>query len=104
MLAEAPASIRSRAEHAQALLRDRGIIVEIVESAAAVGAGAFPVTELPSFALALTGRAEHWSERLRAGNPPVIGRVLDGRLLLDLRTVGEESIASLVDAVVLANG
>ena len=104
MLADSPAVIQSRAERAQALLGARGVGADVVPSASAVGAGAFPTTELPSFALALMGSAEHWGERLRAGTPAVIGRVKDGRLLLDLRTVRDESLTLLVDAVVLANG
>jgi L-seryl-tRNA(Ser) seleniumtransferase len=69
-----------------------------------VGAGAFPTAELPSVALALEGDAEHWSARLRAGDPPVVGRVRDDRLLLDLRTVPDDAVDTLVHAVVLANG
>ena len=104
MLAEEPASIRARAERVQRLLRDRGVHADVTSSVAAVGAGAFPTAELPSFALALEGAAERWSDRLRAGDSPVVGRVNDGRLLLDLRTVREDELPQLVDAVVTANG
>jgi L-seryl-tRNA(Ser) seleniumtransferase len=104
MLAQSPALIRSRAERGRALLHEHGVRADVVHSASAVGAGAFPTAELPSYALALAGSPERWSERLRAGNPPVVGRVHDGRLLLDLRTVADEALELLVDAVVLANG
>lgn len=104
MLADAPASIRARAERLQLVLRDRGVTAEVTSSASAVGAGAFPTAELPSFAIALDGSAERWSGRLRAGNPPVVARVQDGRLLLDLRTVRNDELAPLADAVVIANG
>ncbi|HET9684101.1 MAG TPA: L-seryl-tRNA(Sec) selenium transferase [Gemmatimonadaceae bacterium] len=104
MLAEAPDSIRARAERVQRLLRDRGVNADVTNSASAVGAGAFPTAELPSFALALHGPAERWSARLRAGDPPVVARVHDARMLLDLRTVREDEVARLADAVVAANG
>jgi L-seryl-tRNA(Ser) seleniumtransferase len=38
-------------------------------------------------------------ERLRAGRPPVIGRVTDDRLLLDCRTVRDDEVPLLVAAV-----
>ena len=76
----------------------------MVDSPPAVGAGPFPTVQLSSVALALDGDAERWSARLRAGNPPVVGRVHDDRLLLDLRTVPDDAVEALVSAVELANG
>jgi L-seryl-tRNA(Ser) seleniumtransferase len=69
-----------------------------------VGAGAFPTAELPSVALALGGDAERWSAALRAGDPAVVGRARDGRFLLDLRAVPDESLPALVAAVEAARG
>jgi L-seryl-tRNA(Ser) seleniumtransferase len=77
---------------------------ELVDTSSAVGAGAFPTTELPSVAIALAGAAERWSEALRTGDMPVVGRVHDGRLLLDFRAVPDDALPALIDAVVFANG
>ena len=104
MLVAPRSAIRARAEWACDALRQRGIAVEVVDSESAVGAGAFPTAELPSVALALSGNAERWSSRLRAGDPPVVGRVRDGRLLLDLRAVPDDAVDTLVSAVVDADG
>ena len=104
MLAAPLGAIRQRAEHARAALEQRGIGTRMVDSTSAVGAGAFPTAELPSVALALAGDAEGWSARLRAGEPPVVGRVQDGQLLLDLRAIPDDSIDDLVNAVVHAHG
>ena len=104
MLAASLTDINHRAEGALQSLRERGVEAELVESASAVGAGAFPTIELPSAALALPGDAERWSTRLRAGDPPVVGRVRDGRLLLDLRAVPDDAIGLLVSAVAHAHG
>src|SRR6185312_3726563 len=60
---------------------------EIVESDASVGGGAFPTARIPSIALALADRAAAFESRLRTGEPAIVGRVADGRLLLDLRTI-----------------
>jgi L-seryl-tRNA(Ser) seleniumtransferase len=61
--------------------------VEVVESEASVGGGAFPSARIPSVALAIGGNASAIESALRLGEPAVIGRVSEGRLLLDLRTV-----------------
>ena len=67
-----------------------------------VGGGALPLVELPTAALALgtpAHPAEELDRRLRAGRPPVIGRVAEGRLLLDCRTVAEGEAALLAAAI-----
>ena len=104
MLAAPLDEIRQRAQHVLSAVREGGVRSDLVESTATVGAGAFPTAELPSVALALDGDAERWSARLRAGDPPVVGRVHSGRLLLDLRTVPIETMDALVSAVVHAHG
>jgi L-seryl-tRNA(Ser) seleniumtransferase len=63
---------------------------EVVETRSQVGGGALPTVELPTAALALgaAGRgARELDEALRAGQPAVLGRLADDRLLLDCRTV-----------------
>jgi L-seryl-tRNA(Ser) seleniumtransferase len=60
---------------------------EIVDSDASVGGGAFPTARIQSVAIALADRTGRVEAQLRAGEPPVIGRLTDGRLLLDVRTI-----------------
>jgi L-seryl-tRNA(Ser) seleniumtransferase len=98
MLGRGIAELRARAT----ALRDRlgaGIEMEMVESAASVGGGAFPGTTVPSVAIALPGNARQLEERLRLGDPAVVGRIADGRLLIDLRTVQPGEDALVADAV-----
>jgi L-seryl-tRNA(Ser) seleniumtransferase len=53
-----------------------------------VGGGTFPEVEMPSWAVELAGgSAEELARALRDGDPPVVGRIADDRLLLDVRTV-----------------
>lgn len=80
--------------------------LEIVAATATVGGGAMPLAELPGFAIAVSPRQislQTLSERLRQGNPPVIGRIQDDRLLLDPRTLlpGEDHllVAALGEAL-----
>lgn len=58
--------------------------VAVVDSAATVGGGGAPGVELPSVALSVPAE---WARPLRLGDPAVVGRVANGRCLLDLRTV-----------------
>jgi L-seryl-tRNA(Ser) seleniumtransferase len=105
MLTELEAAVRRRARRC---LRALGAAVRgaldarVVAARAQVGGGALPLAELPTAALAL-GSAAHpaaaLDERLRAGTPPVIGRLADDRLLLDCRTVAEDEVPILVAAV-----
>jgi L-seryl-tRNA(Ser) seleniumtransferase len=95
--------VRVRAESWQAALAARGIAARVVELAARVGGGALAEAALLSAGLALEeADAETVAERLRAGDPPVLGRIHEGRLLLDARTVlpGEDDV--LIAAVVKA--
>lgn len=92
-------TVRARAERASALLRHGGVGCEVLDSVGSVGAGAFPTKQLPSAAIALEGNAERWSVALRAGAPAVVGRVHDGRLLLDFRAIADSTVETLVSAV-----
>jgi L-seryl-tRNA(Ser) seleniumtransferase len=74
---------------------------EVEETVARVGGGALPLAELPSFACAVE---EELATPLRQGEPPVIGVVRDGRLLLDCRTLSDAEIEEVSAAVVSARG
>jgi L-seryl-tRNA(Ser) seleniumtransferase len=94
MLEERPAAVRARAERLAA--RVGGSVEETV---ARVGGGALPLAELPSFACAVE---EELQARLRAGEPPVVALVRDGRTLLDVRTLRDEEVEEVAAAVAAA--
>ena len=97
----APAShVRMRAEQVAARLNSHGTSCDVVESEASVGGGAFPTARIPSHAIALAAPAEDVERRLRLGAYPVIGRIANGRLLLDLRSVPAAHDEQLVRAVI----
>src|SRR5215211_7475952 len=91
---EDAAAVRARAERLAAAV---GGAVE--ETRARVGGGALPLAELQSFACAVD---ESLAAPLRAGDPPVIGIVRDGRLLLDCRTLSEADVDEAAAAVAAA--
>ncbi len=67
-----------------------------------VGGGALPEQGLPSRAVVLqpsTCSLNQLEKRLRVGATPVVGRVMDGRLLLDMRTVTDREVPELVTAI-----
>jgi L-seryl-tRNA(Ser) seleniumtransferase len=93
MAGEDAVNVRARAERLAELVGG-----EVEETVARIGGGALPLAELPSFACAVE---EELAGPLRQGEPPVIGVVRDGRLLLDCRTLSD-SEADEVAAAVLA--
>jgi L-seryl-tRNA(Ser) seleniumtransferase len=76
---------------------------EVVPSAAKVGGGALPLLELPGPVVAVGGGgAEALAAALRRGEPPVIGRIEAGRLLLDPRTLAGDELEAAGHAVAKA--
>jgi L-seryl-tRNA(Ser) seleniumtransferase len=105
MLAEPETAVRRRAQRClrglPAAARER-LGARVVADRAQVGGGALPTVELPTAALAL-GSDRHPAEaldaHLRAGRPPIIGRIADDRLLLDCRTIDDAEVGIVVAAV-----
>ena len=93
MLREEPAVLRARAETMAAKLASGGVAGCGVEAVSgAVGGGTYPEVSLPSWAVALRSGAgaDALARRLRGGDPPVVARIEDDRVLLDMRTVSRE--------------
>ena len=94
MLDEPVDSVRERAERLAVLIGG-----EVEETVARVGGGALPLAELPSAACAIE---ERLAPMLRLGDPPVVGIVRDGRLLLDARTLTADEVDEVARAVLRA--
>jgi len=91
MLRESPETVRDRAARLAELVDG-----EVEETVARAGGGALPLTELPSFACAV---GEELATKLRACDPPVIALVRDGRTLLDCRTLADDEIEEVAEAI-----
>ena len=91
MLHEDAASVRARAQRLATAVGG-----DVEETVGRVGGGALPLAELPSFACAVD---EELAEPLRRHEPPVIGIVRDGRLLLDCRTLADDDVDEVAAAV-----
>jgi L-seryl-tRNA(Ser) seleniumtransferase len=91
MLAQDTATVRARAERLASLIGG-----SIEETVGRVGGGALPLAELPSFACAIE---ESLSAPLRHGEPPVVGVLRDGKLLLDCLTLADAEVDEVAAAV-----
>jgi L-seryl-tRNA(Ser) seleniumtransferase len=94
MLHADPDELRERAGRIAAEL---GSDAEVVALTGAVGGGAAPDGVLPSWGVAVPGDPDVVAARLRAGDPPVLARVEDGRVVLDVRTVPPSADVALID-------
>ena len=102
-LALAPETVlRARAAALQQLLGDAGVTTRVVRVEGQVGGGTLPLAHPPSWACVLDGDAEFLATRLRTGEPSVLGRIEDGRLVLDVRCVEDPDLGRLSAAVVVA--
>ena len=107
-LAQTQDQVRDRAARLRDLWVGAGVPedrLELVETVARAGAGALPVTEVPSVAVAVAvpaAEADGRAGQLRRGAPAVVCRVQDGRLLFDLRTVGEDELEELAAVSLVA--
>lgn len=90
MIAAPLGTLQDRAAALAARLRSSGLPAEHVACRSAVGGGSLPGESQPSAGVALgpgAGGADGLAARLRAGEPAVVARIADGRLLCDLRAV-----------------
>jgi L-seryl-tRNA(Ser) seleniumtransferase len=82
--------IGARAEFVAKRAQSSKMKLEIIDGESVIGGGAAPSSALPTRLLAVTSTgssADELSVKLRKSDPPIITRVEEGRVLLDLRTV-----------------
>ncbi len=94
--------IGRRAEALVAKVKAPKLKLDLLDGESVIGGGAAPSAVLPTRLIALTHAelsADELCARLRASDPPVIARVEEGRVLLDLRTVFSEQDAVLAQAL-----
>ncbi len=94
--------IKSKAEKLSSLLKNVPASVELVEEESEVGGGALPLQRLPTYCVAIRPHkktTESLDKCLRRQPVPVIGRIKDGKLILDLRTVFPREVESIGKAV-----
>lgn len=91
-------TLHRRARRLARRLGAHGIPAAACESRATLGGGTTPEATMPSWGVALEA-GEAVAAALRRGRPPVIGRLHEDRVLLDLRSVFEDQDRVLEEAV-----
>ena len=105
MLHASPEEMKEKADRlAERLVENApNIAVDVAPSIAWSGGGTLPLHEIPSYAVRLESRSgddtEAMIERLRSADPPVVGRVGEGRLWLDVRTLLDGDEGAILEAV-----
>ena len=104
MLSLSREDVRSRAKRVfdEISNQDSRLTVALLESDSALGGGAGPTANLPTTAISLTHEelsAEDIERRLRASKPPIVARIFENQVMLDLRTVFPDEESALITAV-----
>jgi L-seryl-tRNA(Ser) seleniumtransferase len=105
MLAVSQEALLVKAERLCQALTDAGCNAQVASTQGQVGGGSVPTKMLESFAVALEpkqGSVDAMEEKLRLGEPPIIGRIHHDRYLLDVRTLKETDFEEIVKAAVEA--
>ena len=102
MLSAKPEQLLAKAVELHDLLQQAGVASEIVPQSGPVGGGSVPMQLLPTYAVALPCdklRPNALEEALRRRAKPIVGRIADGRLLLDVRALFPEDFPYIVETV-----
>ncbi len=105
MIAAAPADLSARAESLANHLRSAGLPAEPAACRSAVGGGSLPGESQPSAGVALEpgpAGADALAARLRCGAPAIVARIVEGKVLCDLRTVLPEEDQALGEGLIRA--
>jgi L-seryl-tRNA(Ser) seleniumtransferase len=99
-IAQRPDAIEERARGWLAALGESARGATVRESFSAIGGGSLPEVTLPTCVIALPSDSpDRLAARLRQGDPPVVGRIEQGAVVLDPRTVGPAEDEALLATV-----
>jgi L-seryl-tRNA(Ser) seleniumtransferase len=103
-LTESLDAVKKRAKRLAALLRrtlPQGLTISLIEGVSMAGGGSLPTQEIPTFLIGICAKsfsAAALEEGLRRWKTPIIVRVADDQVLLDLRTLDAEEYSEICDA------
>jgi L-seryl-tRNA(Ser) seleniumtransferase len=103
MLTVDPETLKKRAKRLSKKMSSEGTIysAEVSSEVSRAGGGALPMADLPTWAVVVTSSEHKTSElesALRSCDPPVICRVKDDRIVLDMRTVRDDEVPIILQA------
>jgi len=102
MMALTTKELARRAEAVKASLMAGGIATKIRDGCSLVGGGSLPEETIPTVLIALKPccKPDDYARRLRLSDPPLIARIEDGNILLDLRTVPPEQDSLIAPLII----
>lgn len=103
MLSLTAAELEQRAQNLLESVGNADLKLELVPGESAIGGGAGPTSNLPTTLIAITHpnrSAQQIEHQLRASSPPVIARISEDKVLLDLRTVFSDDLATLRETLI----
>jgi L-seryl-tRNA(Ser) seleniumtransferase len=102
MLSLTSEELRQRAQGIAAGLSSNNLSLELLDGESALGGGAGPTSTFPTTLIAITHSeksAQDIEHQLRTFSPPIISRISEGKVLLDLRTVFENQMPDILRAL-----
>jgi L-seryl-tRNA(Ser) seleniumtransferase len=99
MLAASAVELKEKAGVLLEQLRQAEVSAHLVAVEGQVGGGSVPTQTMPSWAVALEGDVESLEKKLRLGENTIVGRIHDGKYLLDVRTIWVEDFPVIVLAL-----
>jgi len=99
MLSLTAGELEQRARSFIDALPQTDLTFELVAGESAIGGGAGPTSTLPTTLIAITHpskSAQEIEHQLRTSTPPIIARIAEGKVLLDLRTVFDSEIPAII--------
>lgn len=102
MLSATNEEIKARAQRLIEQVGDTALALTLQPGESAIGGGAGPTCNLPTTLVAITHprlTAAEIERTFRSSSPPIIGRISEGKVLLDLRTVFTDELAELAAAL-----
>ena len=99
MLAASAVELKEKAGVLLEQLRQAEVSAHLVAVEGQVGGGSVPTQTMPSWAVALDGDVESLEKKLRLGENTIVGRIHDGKYLLDVRTIWVEDFPLIVRAL-----
>jgi L-seryl-tRNA(Ser) seleniumtransferase len=102
MLAATAEEVEQRARSVVEGIPQTGLVLELQAGESAIGGGAGPTSNLPTTLIAISHpnkTAQEIERQLRTASPPIIARISEGKVLLDLRTVFSDQLEGLRNAL-----
>ncbi|MBE0425061.1 MAG: L-seryl-tRNA(Sec) selenium transferase [Nitrospirae bacterium] len=104
MLLQKPETLKERAKRIAKRLKKeiKDVHIHVMPDSSRAGGGALPEVDLSTYVVSIKSggiSVNKFEERLRKGNPPIISRIKEESLIIDVRTVRDKDIDGLVTGI-----